>query len=204
MPPCYCRKKLFKVITVFTFGIKVPAGIFIPSLCMGGIVGRIVGICVEQFVFNYNDVLPSFLHVRLNVLSVYLEVRLVLTCGGSFFTERLFPKRYVHHTRLICNGRGSCSSWWNHKNDRLLGSDHVWANRRSQIHCSTHGLCHGFKVGGWCSWTYEYLWCSNRIERLSVFGHQGWVRSCHISLGCHAASGEWASSSIDSGMVYSI
>jgi chloride channel 3/4/5 len=37
------------VITVFTFGIKVPAGLFIPSLAMGAIVGRIVGIGVEQF-----------------------------------------------------------------------------------------------------------------------------------------------------------
>ena len=55
---------IFKlVITIFTFGIKVPAGIFIPSLCMGAIIGRMVGIGVEQFVFNYNDVLPAFLQV---------------------------------------------------------------------------------------------------------------------------------------------
>ena len=40
---------LFKVImTVFTIGIKVPAGLYIPSLCMGAIVGRIVGIIMEQ------------------------------------------------------------------------------------------------------------------------------------------------------------
>jgi chloride channel 3/4/5 len=40
---------IFKlVITVFTFGIKVPAGLFIPSLCMGAIVGRMVGIGMEQ------------------------------------------------------------------------------------------------------------------------------------------------------------
>jgi chloride channel 3/4/5 len=55
---------LFKlVITIFTFGIKVPAGIFIPSLCMGAICGRMVGIGVEQFVFNYSDILPTFLQV---------------------------------------------------------------------------------------------------------------------------------------------
>ena len=36
------------VVTVFTFGIKVPAGLFIPSLCVGAIVGRMVGIGVEQ------------------------------------------------------------------------------------------------------------------------------------------------------------
>ena len=40
---------IFKfIVTIFTFGIKVPAGLFIPSLCFGAIVGRIVGIGVEQ------------------------------------------------------------------------------------------------------------------------------------------------------------
>lgn len=32
------------VMTVFTFGIKVPCGLFIPSLALGAIAGRIVGI----------------------------------------------------------------------------------------------------------------------------------------------------------------
>lgn len=41
------------VLTVFTFGIKVPCGLFIPSLCLGGIVGRIVGIGVQQLAFHY-------------------------------------------------------------------------------------------------------------------------------------------------------
>lgn len=31
-------------MTVFTFGMKVPCGLFIPSLCLGAIAGRIVGI----------------------------------------------------------------------------------------------------------------------------------------------------------------
>ena len=40
---------LFKVaMTIFTIGIKVPAGLYIPSLCMGAIVGRMVGIAMEQ------------------------------------------------------------------------------------------------------------------------------------------------------------
>lgn len=40
---------IFKfIITIFTFGIKVPAGLFIPSLCFGAIIGRIVGVAVEQ------------------------------------------------------------------------------------------------------------------------------------------------------------
>ncbi|XP_018908171.1 H(+)/Cl(-) exchange transporter 5 isoform X3 [Bemisia tabaci] len=45
---------IFKLVTtVFTFGMKVPCGLFIPSLCLGGIVGRIVGIGVQQLAFNY-------------------------------------------------------------------------------------------------------------------------------------------------------
>lgn len=40
-------------MTIFTFGIKVPCGLFIPSLCLGAIVGRIVGIGMEQLAYNY-------------------------------------------------------------------------------------------------------------------------------------------------------
>ncbi|XP_075230010.1 chloride channel protein 3 isoform X3 [Lycorma delicatula] len=44
----------FKFITtIFTFGMKVPCGLFIPSLCLGGIVGRIVGIGVQTLAFHY-------------------------------------------------------------------------------------------------------------------------------------------------------
>lgn len=47
---------IFKcVVTVFTFGIKVPCGLFIPSLAMGSIIGRLVGIGMEQLAFNYPD-----------------------------------------------------------------------------------------------------------------------------------------------------
>ncbi|XP_054158814.1 H(+)/Cl(-) exchange transporter 4-like isoform X2 [Oppia nitens] len=45
---------IFKlVITIFTFGIKVPAGLFIPSLAMGAIIGRVVGVTMEQIAYNY-------------------------------------------------------------------------------------------------------------------------------------------------------
>lgn len=40
-------------MTVFTFGMKVPCGLFIPSLCLGAIAGRIVGIFMEQLAFRY-------------------------------------------------------------------------------------------------------------------------------------------------------
>lgn len=43
--------KLF--FTIITFGIKVPAGIFIPSLAIGACLGRAVGILVEVFYLKY-------------------------------------------------------------------------------------------------------------------------------------------------------
>ncbi|XP_054718169.1 LOW QUALITY PROTEIN: H(+)/Cl(-) exchange transporter 5-like [Uloborus diversus] len=51
-----CLALVFKlVITVFTFGIKVPAGLFIPSMAMGAIMGRMVGIGMEQIAMSYSD-----------------------------------------------------------------------------------------------------------------------------------------------------
>lgn len=35
---------VYLTLTIFTFGMKVPCGLFIPSLCLGAIMGRIVGI----------------------------------------------------------------------------------------------------------------------------------------------------------------
>ncbi|XP_057312951.1 H(+)/Cl(-) exchange transporter 4-like isoform X2 [Hydractinia symbiolongicarpus] len=47
---------LFKgIITIFTFGIKVPAGLFIPSLAVGACAGRIVGIGMEELVDTHPD-----------------------------------------------------------------------------------------------------------------------------------------------------
>ncbi|GBE80600.1 hypothetical protein SCP_0303150 [Sparassis crispa] len=42
-------------LTVVTFGIKLPAGIFIPSLAVGACAGRIVGILVQWLQFTYPD-----------------------------------------------------------------------------------------------------------------------------------------------------
>ncbi|XP_017843392.1 H(+)/Cl(-) exchange transporter 3 isoform X1 [Drosophila busckii] len=43
-------------LTIFTFGIKVPSGLFIPSLLLGAIMGRIVGIGVEQIAYSYPNI----------------------------------------------------------------------------------------------------------------------------------------------------
>ncbi|XP_077984482.1 H(+)/Cl(-) exchange transporter 3-like isoform X2 [Glandiceps talaboti] len=43
------------VVTVFTFGIKVPAGLFIPSMAIGACAGRLLGIGMEQLVYLNSD-----------------------------------------------------------------------------------------------------------------------------------------------------
>jgi chloride channel 3/4/5 len=43
------------VLTIFTFGVKVPAGLFVPSLAMGAIVGRVVGILIENMALQNPD-----------------------------------------------------------------------------------------------------------------------------------------------------
>ncbi|XP_048244203.1 H(+)/Cl(-) exchange transporter 4-like isoform X2 [Haliotis rufescens] len=47
---------IFKsLITIWTFGLKVPCGLFIPSMAVGAIMGRLIGIGVEQLVLTNQD-----------------------------------------------------------------------------------------------------------------------------------------------------
>ncbi|KAF0313157.1 H(+)/Cl(-) exchange transporter 3 [Amphibalanus amphitrite] len=41
------------LVTIFTFGMKIPAGLFIPSMVLGATMGRIVGVGMEQLAINY-------------------------------------------------------------------------------------------------------------------------------------------------------
>ncbi|KAK4689513.1 hypothetical protein P7C73_g598, partial [Tremellales sp. Uapishka_1] len=42
-------------LTIITFGIKLPAGIFIPSMAVGACFGRVVGLCMEYVEFKNPD-----------------------------------------------------------------------------------------------------------------------------------------------------
>ncbi|XP_037677994.1 H(+)/Cl(-) exchange transporter 4 isoform X4 [Choloepus didactylus] len=47
---------IFKiVITIFTFGMKIPSGLFIPSMAVGAMAGRMVGVGVEQLAYHHHD-----------------------------------------------------------------------------------------------------------------------------------------------------
>ncbi|PGH08979.1 chloride channel, other eukaryote [Blastomyces parvus] len=43
------------LLTIITFGIKVPAGIYVPSMVVGGLLGRIVGHIAQYFVVHFPD-----------------------------------------------------------------------------------------------------------------------------------------------------
>ncbi|KAL6717025.1 hypothetical protein ACLMJK_004939 [Lecanora helva] len=43
------------LLTTITFGIKVPAGIYVPSMVVGGLMGRIVGHLVQYLVYMHPD-----------------------------------------------------------------------------------------------------------------------------------------------------
>ncbi len=43
------------ILTVITFGIKVPAGIYVPSMVVGGLLGRIVGHTMQYLILKYPD-----------------------------------------------------------------------------------------------------------------------------------------------------
>ncbi|SMR48767.1 unnamed protein product [Zymoseptoria tritici ST99CH_1E4] len=47
------------MLTVVTFGIKVPAGIYVPSMVVGGLLGRIVGHIVQLIILRYPDLALS-------------------------------------------------------------------------------------------------------------------------------------------------
>ncbi|KAA0720234.1 H(+)/Cl(-) exchange transporter 5 [Triplophysa tibetana] len=47
---------VFKLlITVVTFGMKVPSGLFIPSMAVGAIAGRLLGVGMEQLAYYHHD-----------------------------------------------------------------------------------------------------------------------------------------------------
>ncbi|EGC41744.1 CLC channel protein [Histoplasma capsulatum var. duboisii H88] len=43
------------LLTIITFGIKVPAGIYVPSMVVGGLLGRTMGHIVQYFVVHFPD-----------------------------------------------------------------------------------------------------------------------------------------------------
>lgn len=74
------------LLTVFTYGIKVPAGLFIPSMFVGACFGRIVGVLTEQFAYTYRneDFMKLFCSPKSTCVTpgLYAMVGAAATLGG--------------------------------------------------------------------------------------------------------------------------
>lgn len=72
-------------LTIITFGIKLPAGIFIPTLGVGACVGRVVGIAMQWLQMNY----PT--------------LQLFKTCGGDADCK-IFTNSFKIHLSSLSSG----------------------------------------------------------------------------------------------------
>jgi chloride channel 3/4/5 len=79
-------------LTVVTFGIKVPAGIFIPTLGVGACAGRVLGILMQYAQSRTPDA-PLFRSCKGN---------LDCECIGGSLT--LSSTSFRYHPRSLCNG----------------------------------------------------------------------------------------------------
>ena len=92
-------------LTVIHFGIKVPAGIFIPTLGVGACAGRVMGIFVQYMQVRSPDArLFASCHGDLNCACVLVN----RTLGGELI--RRIVDRY--HSWLVCHDRCSSSVVW--------------------------------------------------------------------------------------------
>ncbi|KAI8824360.1 chloride channel [Fimicolochytrium jonesii] len=69
------------VLTILAFGIKVPAGIFVPSMCAGALVGRMVGTVVQWTVATYPEHYDGALPTAV-VPGLYAVVGAAAAVGG--------------------------------------------------------------------------------------------------------------------------
>lgn len=77
--------KLFTA--AITFGIKLPTGIFIPSLTTGGLFGRLIGVLVKDAVTRY----PKFPLFRECLLSSSCVSPAIYAVTGAAAVSRILP-----------------------------------------------------------------------------------------------------------------
>lgn len=74
----------YLAMIVITFGLKVPCGLFIPSLVIGAITGRLMGMGIELFTYNYPNFLLHFSECdQCIVPGVYALVGACAFLGGA-------------------------------------------------------------------------------------------------------------------------
>ncbi|XP_071786875.1 H(+)/Cl(-) exchange transporter 5-like isoform X4 [Asterias amurensis] len=73
------------ILTIFTFGMKVPAGLFIPTMAVGAIGGRMLGIAMEQLAVYHPDLwifTGCFYDGKCITPGLYAMVGAAATLGG--------------------------------------------------------------------------------------------------------------------------
>uniref|UniRef100_A0A3P9DUZ8 Chloride channel protein n=1 Tax=Maylandia zebra TaxID=106582 RepID=A0A3P9DUZ8_9CICH len=101
---------IFKiVITIFTFGMKIPSGLFIPSMAVGAIAGRIgSGIAVEQMAYHHHDwiIFKNWSAACLGESHRRLEyiVPLMAAAVTSKWVADAFGKEGIYESHILLNG----------------------------------------------------------------------------------------------------
>jgi hypothetical protein len=135
-------------LTIITFGIKVPCGIFIPTLGVGACVGRVVGIAMQWLQINY----PT--------LQMFEACRGDADCKSfaSAFLRILLDvfARFRYRPGIVCDGRSCCCIVWRDSGSKLLhhrlltmtfttlanncfiGRYHVRTHRYLDLRCPCH------------------------------------------------------------------
>lgn len=101
---------VYLVLTIFTFGIKVPCGLFIPSLTLGAIIGRIVGIGMIFWLKNNRKDSRKLAHI-LWVLTWKYSVLFLINFFFNFSrTQRKGMEQLAYNYPKIWIFSGECST----------------------------------------------------------------------------------------------
>ncbi len=119
-------------LTIITFGIKVPAGIFIPTLGVGACAGRILGIFMQYLQARHPD------------------SRMFAACGGDL--DCVVPGLYamvgaaaalsgVTVSRLFLSLHNNSPNTLLAENDRIFGCYHVRTDRHVNLCRACYAVC---------------------------------------------------------------
>lgn len=88
----------YLAMLVVTFGIKVPCGLFVPSLTIGAIAGRLVGVGMELLS------LYTIFHLNYSLIVVYISNNMFLFVTSNYPNLFIFPNDCQHNETCIIPG----------------------------------------------------------------------------------------------------
>ena len=147
------------LLVIVSYGCKVPAGIFVPSMAIGATFGRMVGIIVKAM---YRFVVPLCFAKRdvLNIRRAYPTSGIFAVCqpdipcitpGTYAFLGAAAALRWVvdNVSFLFLVLFTELVAQWRYANDRYRRGHHVRTHRRPDIHLTNYGSFLFLKVGSW-------------------------------------------------------